>query len=131
MLNTLPSTQITLPPVLRRRRGAQPGNHNARRDGTFSRLDPGPLAPIRLKVRSLNTALNDYVLPQEKVIKQARTARKTLDRSPISSFTSQVHAIRLSLRINALISRALAPVHAATRPRKPPPTSRSIPSHLV
>jgi len=53
LLPPSPPPPPVMPPVGKRRRGGQPGNQNARKFGTYSRLQPGKFAPLQAEIDRL------------------------------------------------------------------------------
>ena len=106
----IPSSFIS-PPKLRR--GAQPRNQNARKTGTYSRFQPGPLNPALLQLHFLNAALLDPVVPPVRLLRQARTLRDHLCHSPATSQVQELHTLQLILKAHSLthhIQASISPI---------------------
>jgi transposase len=116
----LPSPDGVLPSgegqgVRPRPRGGQPGNQNARRNGTFSRLQPGPLGSTRTLLRSLNASLKTSAVPPKQVREAACAARLELNRPAVSSRLAALQTIEFLIKLNRLIARADASAFTALR----------------
>src|SRR5512143_3923165 len=102
------------------RRGAPPGNSNARKHGIFSGRDPHPISGLFFQLRSLNRLQRASAAAPSELLASARGLLRQLDelggdlsdhRNPLS-----LPAARLFLDVEAVIGRAFAAVGAAAAP---------------
>ena len=106
------STQLSctpLPPAPatpKPKRGGQPGNQNARTAGTFSAFQPGPLSPTRQLAHDLQLRLQDPTAPLDRIVEEARTARRELSLPSPAAVDEFVPAFRIYLQFSNLITRA-------------------------
>jgi hypothetical protein len=76
---SLPPSGRSLPlSTPKHKRGGQPGNQNARKVGTFSSFQPGPITPTRLLVHDLQQRLQDPASPLDQIMEDARVAKRAL-----------------------------------------------------
>jgi transposase len=100
MLNTLPS-----PIRPTRRRGGQPANQNARKLGTFSTCNPGPLSATRQLVNDLNFRYRQPGNSPYEIHQQAFNARQELFFPREFSTKAALSSVELSLKLSKIISR--------------------------
>jgi hypothetical protein len=115
MLNSQPSPSQASSSQILHRRGGQPGNQNARKNGTFSRLRPGPLSSIYAQVLYLSACLSDPAVSPVQVIEQACATRDMLDQPALSTHVGEIQVIELAVKLSAVIARAYSSLFPATR----------------
>jgi len=105
-------------PVLKRRRGGQPGNQNARQGGTYSRHQPGPLSHIPLKIAELNQALRLELLSVDTVRERVHQARSEVEAVQPRSLREMVSNLRLFTQLTSIsISAFMAEAQLAIKHR--------------
>jgi transposase len=115
------STQLSctpLPPAPatpKPKRGGQPGNQNARTAGTFSAFQPGPLSPTRQLAHDLQLRLQDPTAPLDRIVEEARTARRELSLPSPAAVDEFVPAFRIYLQFSNIITRAYSACIPARR----------------
>ena len=94
------------------KRGGQPGNQNARKLGTFSALQPGPLSATRLRIQELQACLRNQASPPDQIIEQARSARQELGFPRLGLTIESLPAVDLACKLTGIICHAVDPLIA-------------------
>lgn len=91
-----------------RRRGGQPGNQNARKQGLYSVRHPGPFASIPTQAAQISRAFNSGALTPQEVLEQTAPLVEQLSRSlTVKQHTaSRLDVSRLLIKITRLEMRA-------------------------
>jgi len=90
-------------PQPKRRRGGQLGNQNARKYGTFSTLQPGPLAEVRQRLDQLWDASRSASLPPHLIEAHALSEREKVNDLTKEHAIDSLDAVRLEIRITGLV----------------------------
>jgi len=90
-----------------RRRGAQPGNQNARQGGTYSRINPGPLSHIPLKIAALNQAVRAGLLSVGAVCREIHRAHSEIEVLRPASDREALAQDRLTLKLVDVFAAAI------------------------
>lgn len=116
-LSTPPSLPEPAPPPLasahatspqpKRRRGGQPYNLNARKDGAYSILRPGPLYEARRRVDSLLFESRSGLLPSQVVLDLARAERKIIESIKKQHNVGTLATVRMEIKLSKLIFRSI------------------------
>jgi len=105
-----PPGSIGRPNAPLHKRGGQPGNQNARKLGTFSHYQPGPLRPTRDLAKGLRLRLKNHTTPPAQIAARAHAARQELPlpAPDLASLGDFIPLLRLFCNLSGIISSAWA-----------------------